>query len=153
MGDLERLVAIEAIKFLKARYFRFVDTQAWDEFRALFAADATLFFPENVQQPVTVEAFMQSIPAALAGGVTIHRGYMPEIEIRSEDSAHAIWAMEDHLFFPPGVPGIANAGEIHGAGHYRETYVRRNGNWVIQTLELTRLRLEVVAKPRSVTIA
>jgi len=38
LGPLERLVAIEEIKTLKARYFRFVDTKQWDDLRACFTA-------------------------------------------------------------------------------------------------------------------
>lgn len=150
MQDLDRLVAIEAIKALKARYFRYVDTQFWNDFRKIFADDATLFFPENNPDPVTIDNFMPGVAAALKGGISIHHGHMPEIEIMTLDTARAIWPMDDHLFFPPDVPGIANASEIRGAGHYHETYVRQNGNWLIKTLKLTRLRLQVIPKARMV---
>lgn len=40
MSDLERLVAIEEIKNLKARYFRAMDTGDWDVLQTVFATDA-----------------------------------------------------------------------------------------------------------------
>ena len=152
MESIEILLAIEAIKLLKARYFRFVDTKDWSSFRKLFADDATLFFPENEAVPGTIDDFMRLVPDALAGGVTVHQGYMPEIEILNPVAARSIWAMDDYLFFPPGVTGIAGAAEIRGTGHYHETYTRLNGAWLFQTLVLTRLRLEVIPGPRSVAL-
>lgn len=150
MDDIRRLAAMEEIKILKARYCRFVDTQDWPAFRALFADDATLFFPENYDQAATIDAFMEGVGPALEGGVTVHHVMAPEIEILDEDNACAIWAMQDALYFPPGVRGLAGAGEIHGAGHYHETYVRRGGKWLFASVRLSRLRLAVQAQPRRV---
>ena len=45
MSILERLVALEDIKFLKARYCRFVDLKLWDDFEQLFLLDATFEAP------------------------------------------------------------------------------------------------------------
>ena len=39
-SPVDTLLAIEAIKQLKARYFRFMDVHDWDEFRTLFTEDA-----------------------------------------------------------------------------------------------------------------
>ena len=61
----------------------------------------------------------------------MHHCHTPEIEITAPDRARAIWAMEDWLFFPGG-------GSLHGAGHYHETYEKRDGSWVITSLHLTR---------------
>ncbi|MBV8293710.1 MAG: hypothetical protein JOY55_18210, partial [Mycobacterium sp.] len=33
--------------------------------------------------------------------------------------------------------------ELHGAGHYRETYEKQHGTWRIKTLHLTRTILKV----------
>jgi SnoaL-like domain len=48
MNDLQRLLAIEAIKNLKARYFRSVDTKDWDGFKAVFAPDALFDISQDV---------------------------------------------------------------------------------------------------------
>ena len=151
MSEFDQSTAIRAIKLLKARYFRFVDTQAWPQFRALFADDATLFFPENSPSPVSIDMFMPHVTAALKGGTSIHHGHTPEIELMTENTARGIWAMEDWLFFPPDVAGIAAASEIHGWGHYHETYFRIGQVWLFQTIKLTRLKLDVKLKSRTVT--
>ena len=36
MDRLERLEAIEAIRNVKARYFRLIDTKQWEELRGVF---------------------------------------------------------------------------------------------------------------------
>ena len=38
---------IEAIRQLKARYFRFVDTKQWDRWGDLFTEDAVFHVPVN----------------------------------------------------------------------------------------------------------
>jgi len=67
--------------------------------------------------------------------VTVHHGHMPEIELTSETTAKGIWAMQDLLRWPDGR-------ELCGYGHYHETYVRRGGEWRIQSSKLTRLRTD-----------
>ena len=52
----------------------------------------------------------------------------------AEITATGIWAMEDMLFFPDG-------NRLHGAGHYHETYEKRDGGWLIKSLHLTRTLL------------
>ncbi len=44
--------------------------------------------------------------------------------------------MEDHLRWPNGM-------ELHGYGHYHDTYENIDGSWRIKTTTLTRLRLDV----------
>ena len=42
--------------------------------------------------------------------------------------------MEDLLFFPDG-------NRLHGAGHYHETYEKRDDRWLITSLHLSRTLL------------
>ena len=44
---LQRLCDIEAIKQLKARYFRLMDQKRWDDWALVFAKDAHLVVPEG----------------------------------------------------------------------------------------------------------
>ena len=44
--------------------------------------------------------------------------------------------MEDWIIF-------GNGNELHGAGHYRETYEKQDGSWRIKTLHLTRTILKI----------
>jgi len=72
--------------------------------------------------------------------VTVHHGHMPEIELTSPTTATGIWSMEDKLRWPKG----SVIREMHGYGHYRETYERTATGWRIKTLKLTRLRVDTV---------
>ena len=51
MQTPERLLAVEQIRQLKARYFRLLDTKRWDEFEALFSADAVFDMREAAGGP------------------------------------------------------------------------------------------------------
>src|SRR3546814_14020665 len=81
------LLAINEIKSLKARYFRFVDTKDWVGLATLFTPDATMFFPEQQSEPVSAAKAIEFIAQALDGGISIHHGHMPEIEILTPSSA------------------------------------------------------------------
>jgi hypothetical protein len=147
MSDLERLAAIEAIKQLKARYFRSMDTKDWAGLEAVFAPDAELDMRGEAADKskaaeglvvggAKVTAFIRN---AVVDLITVHHGHMPEIEITSPTTAKGIWAMEDLLRWPEG----AAIKTLHGFGHYHETYRRLEDGWRIQTSTLTRLRVDI----------
>ena len=130
----------EAIRQLKARYFRFVDTKHWEGMRELFAADAVIDTTgEGAKALQNLDEFIAVLASMLADVVTVHHGHMPEIEITSPATATGIWAMEDQLWWPDGSP----LRHLHGYGHYHETYVRVDGRWWISTMRLTRLRRDL----------
>lgn len=131
---------IEAIKQLKARYFRCMDTKDWDGFRDVFAPDVTVDTSGddgNVHHGR--DEFLAFLTPILTDVTTVHQGHMPEIMITSDTTATGIWAMEDQLEFGPEGP----INTLHGRGHYHETYVKLDGEWKIQTTRLTRLRLDI----------
>jgi hypothetical protein len=133
---------IEAIKQLKARYFRLMDTKDWGGFRALFAPDVVVDVSADGGGVFEgIDEFIAMLVPTLQHVVTVHHGHMPEIELSSSTTATGIWAMEDRLRFPPET-GLA---ELHGAGHYHETYEKIGSAWHIASLRLTRLRLDVTA--------
>jgi uncharacterized protein (TIGR02246 family) len=132
---------IEAIKRLKARYFRTMDTKDWAGMREVFAPDVLIDTTEDGAPLVEGrDAFLEFLEPTLADVTTVHHGHMPEIELTSETTATGIWAMEDHLWWPDGSP----LQHLHGYGHYHETYVKLPEGWRIQTLKLTRLRRDFV---------
>jgi hypothetical protein len=148
MNLLETLFAVEQIRTLKARYFRFVDTKKWNELRALFTDDATVFFPEGFDAPRPIPEAMKFIAEVLDSPVvSVHSGYMPEIEIVDQDHAKAIWPMQDHMYWSSEKQNPFGVSEVHGAGHYHETYRREHGQWRISSLKLTRLRRAIVPLP------
>lgn len=135
-----KLVEIEAIKQLKARYFYCMDNQDWEGLRSqVFMPDCQLLFSQMRPEPfIGCDDFLEILIPFLDGVTTIHHGHMPIIELTSPLTATGIWAMEDILFLPAGkVEGIQ--GRVHGYGHYHETYSKSAEGWRIQTTELKRL--------------
>jgi uncharacterized protein (TIGR02246 family) len=139
-GDLQRLLDIQEIEQLKARYFRALDTKAWDAFGDVFAPDAVLEVPEAAMVSEGRAAIVAGVSAALVGTTTVHHGHMPEIELTGRDTARGVWAMADYVEWPPGPDG-ARVG-LQGYGHYHEEYTRRDGRWRIQRSRLERLRID-----------
>jgi len=132
----DKMEALEAIKQLKARYFRTMDTKDWAGMRQVFTDDVVVDTSESGGGIVRgADELIEFLRATLQDVVTVHHGHMPEIEITSPATATGIWAMEDFLRWPDG-------GELHGFGHYHETYERIGGAWRIKTLKLTRLRTD-----------
>jgi uncharacterized protein (TIGR02246 family) len=132
---------IEAIKQLKARYFRAMDTKDWDGMRQVFTDDVMVDTTASGGDVVRGgDEFMAFLSATLDGVITVHHGHTPEIELTSASTARGIWAMEDMLRWPDGT-------ELHGYGHYHESYVRAGGEWRISETTLTRLRMDVTPAP------
>ena len=127
------LADVEAIRQVKARYFRFLDTKDWSAFRSLFTDDAEIEVSADGAGVVSgADTIVEGIATALDGVVTVHQGTNPEIHVDG-DEATGVWAMADHLEFPDGTV-------MRGAGHYEERYRRVDGDWRIAGFRLTRLR-------------
>ena len=144
-SELDRLLAMEEISQLKARYFRYLDTKDWTGIASLFTDDAEAVYNvvddsglgtlnEPVTGPEAIAAFIRNGVETL---VTVHHGHMAEIELTSPSTATAIWAMEDILQRPEDEVDV-----VHGFGHYHETYQKVGDEWRIKTLRLTRLRVD-----------
>ena len=124
---------IEAIKQLKARYFRTMDTKDWDGMRQVFTDGVVMDTSESGGGVVTgADEFMAFLRDVLADAVTVHHGHMPEITLTSDTTATGVWAMEDTIRWPDGT-------KLHGFGHYHETYEKQDAGWRIKTMTITRL--------------
>jgi hypothetical protein len=135
---------IQAIMQLKARYFRYLDTQNWESLVTVFTPDAKVAFPEIDVVYDSGGAFVEFARNTMAGVVSVHQGYLPEIEIISADRARGIWAMTDDLDAPGGMPQSGGKPvRMRGAGHYHDEYVKLDGAWRISASTLHRLRLDV----------
>jgi uncharacterized protein (TIGR02246 family) len=132
---------IEAIKQLKARYCRTMDTKDWPAMRRVFTDDVTMDTTDSGGNVMTgADDFLTFLVQAIGDVVTVHQCHTPEIELTSPTTATGIWAMEDLLRF-------ADGSELHGYGHYHETYRAREGDWRISSSTLTRLRMDFTPVP------
>ncbi|MBI3223668.1 MAG: nuclear transport factor 2 family protein [Mycolicibacterium cosmeticum] len=138
----------EAIRQLKARYCRFLDTKDIEAWKTVFAHDVVVKLDMAISTGGAdgqtapdlhgLDEFLPVVLGGVEGAQTKHHCHTPEITLTSDTTAAAIWAMEDLLLFP-------NGGQLFGAGHYHETYEKRAGNWVITSLHLTRTILQFTA--------
>ena len=127
---------IEAIKQLKARYFRTMDIKDWAGMRRVFADDVVMDTTESGGGVIAgADEFLAFLEPTLRDVVTVHHGHMPEITLTSATTATGTWSMEDMLRWPDGT-------EMHGYGHYHETYAKVDEEWRITTSTLTRLRTD-----------
>ena len=134
--DANRLADLEAIKQLKARYFRLMDTKQWVLWGDVFCEDCSMQSgPPDTPAVRGREQIVRYVRGFIENVITVHHGHMPEIEFTGPDSAKGIWAMYDQLRGPGFV--------LDGWGHYHETYRRdADGRWRIAGTRLTRLRVE-----------
>ena len=127
---------IEAIKQLKARYCRAMDLKDWVAYREVFTDDVTMDTSASGGGVITgADEFLAFLTETLRDVVTVHHCHMPEIDVTSSSEASGVWAMEDMLRFGNGM-------ELHGYGHYHETYRNDGNGWRIASSRLTRLRMD-----------
>lgn len=142
MDGLARLEAIEAIRALKARYFRLMDTKQWDALAGVFTRDLKVLTPEGAIYVEGGPAYAKSLRHSLERAVSCHQGLTAEIEVLDDRNATGVWAMQDVIEWHYAHPRMGWKA-ILGRGHYHETYRIEDGAWRIATLTLTRLRLDI----------
>jgi hypothetical protein len=148
MDDIARLIAIEEIRQLKARYFRLMDTRDFDAMAYVFCKDAVFDCTEGSRVmpvggawkgefgPIVKgrDAIIGWIRQAFLNRTSVHHGHCHEITIESETAARGIIAMEDYI------RGLDRETKLlHAAGHYHERYRFEDGAWRIAETKLTRL--------------
>ena len=157
MDAIERLLAIEAIKQLKGRNFRLLDTKDWAGLSTIFSEDAvfdaraalSLDGPgQSGPSPESAEwiyrgrdAIVAFMRAAIGASLTCHHGHCHEIELLSPTEAQGVIAMEDQIFDASGGAPVLT---LHGCGHYHETYRKTQDRWEISSSRLSRLYVAVM---------
>ena len=154
MDILNRLLAIEEIKQLKARYFRMVDSQNPEGWVDVFTPDGVLDLrysyqglsadspPQNEDLPganvyTGHEVLLELARQGMGENITAHHGHTPEIDIKNDNEAEGIWAMEDNIWSKRDAPSFY----LHGFGHYEERYRKLDDGWRIAYCKLTRIYL------------
>lgn len=137
------LVELEAIKRLKYRYVRLIDTKGWDELETLFVPDATATYSDGKYSFEGRDAIMAFLRESMASTnmLTSHKVHQPEIALEPPDRAEATWALEDvviHLDYNL---------RISGAAFYTDRYVKVDGEWRIESTGYERVYEEM--QPRA----
>jgi 3-phenylpropionate/cinnamic acid dioxygenase small subunit len=144
-----RLLDIEEIKHLKARYFRLLDAKDWDAWPHVFAEDLEFVYVDlavqhvpdaAVRQPdgtavIGRDALVAHIIEAMAPVTTVHHGHMPEITLIDDDTAVGRWGLTNYCEYPTSDGSMA---WMSGYGRYRDVYVRTADGWRIKRSEFYR---------------
>lgn len=152
MDLAEKLYAMEQVRQLKSRYFRFLDGKDMAGMQTIFCTDAVF----DARAAMSVDgkgeggraaesndwvwtgrdAIVAAIAKACEGIHTVHHGHGHEVEILGPGQAIGVIAMEDQLW-----DGTDQSAKLimHGCGHYHEDYRIEDGVWRIARSRLTRL--------------
>jgi len=141
MGSQEELEArmrlledIEAIKRLKAQYWRSQDQKRPDELAECFCKDALMDFDtEGVFRGV--ETIISSYKDSLLQKhlLTTHHGHSPEINITSDTTATGKWALRFER-----INTLKNT-VTQAAGFYEDEYAKEDGHWRIRVSRFSTL--------------
>ena len=134
MEEIERLVAIEAIKQLKGRYQRAVDTKDWDLMRSVLAPDARSIYSDGKYSFEGRDAIVKFLSDGLGSTQiqSMHHAHTPEIEVLGDTTARGTWYLEDFVISAHPSEAMPNGTVMHGTGIYIDEYVKIDGDWLIQ---------------------
>jgi hypothetical protein len=143
MDKVDILWAREQIKETKAKYFRYTDLRMTEDFLGVFTEDLVWTWLGDDNETVLARFnsrqefgdYLESIKEKRLAGFSVHHGHTVEIDVHDEDTASAIWSMQDYL----RVPGDKN---FMGYGHYHEDYRRVGERWLISRCTLTRIHVD-----------
>ena len=150
MDALKQLVEIEAIKQLKARYQRAVDTKDWELMRSVLAPNARSVYSDGkyaFEGRDEIVDFLAN-PKGLGNEeiVSTHHAHTPEIEITGETTAKGLWYLEDFVITKLPSEGAPNGTVLHGTGIYIDEYVKIDGEWLIQQTGYERIYEDIQSR-------
>lgn len=121
--------AIEAIKQVKYRYLRALDTKNWDEFAATLTDDVAADYGASLgktqhftDRASLVDYMRSSLPPDV---ISEHRVTHPEITLDGTDTAWGIWYLQDRVIV------AEHDLMLFGAAFYHDRYRRTGDGWKI----------------------
>ena len=131
MADLQE---IEAIKRVKYRYLRALDTKHWNDFADTLTEDIVGDYgssaggssagkPLHFTNRADLVEFMRT--AMPAGVITEHRVSHPEITLDDSGEAEGTWYLQDRVIVPE------HDFMLYGAAFYSDRYRRTADGWKI----------------------
>ncbi len=131
LSGIEKLMALEEIKRLKAQRDRAADTKDWALYESLHAPDHVSENGDYGRWTSAAE-MIANTRKSMEDLITLHHSHTPEIEFETPTKARCVWAMEGMSFWKQG-------GEdcwFQAFGHYFETCEKRQGRWVFTSRSL-----------------
>jgi hypothetical protein len=134
---IRNLEDIEAIRKLKAKYWRCIDRKLFNELEECFTEDVIVDYGPDMQFQGRKEA-LQFFREILGNDsvITVHAGYGAEIEIISDSTAKGVWALSDYVITEPD-------SKMKGWAHYEDEYLKENGKWKKKSTKISRIRQEL----------
>ena len=138
LSDLEKRIRvmedIEAIKKLKAKYFRCVDKKLWEEMEVVLTEDAVADYGMGIELLQGRKAIIEFLKKNLDRDsmISVHQGHNPEIEITSDTTAKGVWVLNDRLI-------IQTIATLNGWRYYEDEYVKVNGEWKKKSTKITNI--------------
>ena len=127
---IRRLEDLEAIRNVKHRYFRCLDSQQWDELRSCFTDDVVTDYEDGHYHLEGIDEAMRFLTESLGGlramgRVAKHTGLHPEIELTSDTTATGHWTLHAFAF-------DARRRELSTqVSYYEDRYRKTGGEWRI----------------------
>ncbi|MCX6000605.1 MAG: nuclear transport factor 2 family protein [Chloroflexi bacterium] len=124
--ESEKRNTFDAIKAVKYRYWRCLDTKSWEELATCFAEDAVADYGPKIKLEGK-KAILKFLQESLARFVGVHHGHDPEIELTGETTAKATWALYNYMIDKQAKGGV------RVGGFYHDEYVKEDGQWRIRS--------------------
>ena len=141
--DIQMLMDMEAIRQLKHRYFRCIDTANVAELAEIFHDDVDVHFVGGTYewQLKGKEQYLGSIGGAFHNqAIGHHNAHHPEIQMLSATEATAIWYLNDHMW------QLDSGIYTRGTALYWDRYLKVDGRWLIRETRYRRI-YEMNGKP------
>jgi bile-acid 7alpha-dehydratase len=132
---IRALEDIEAIKQLKAKYFRCLDNKQWDELSDCFTEHATTHYADGEYQLNGRDQIMTFLKAGLGRSsfFGFHQGHHPEIELITETTAKGAWS--SHYYMIDTDQQLT----MQCGCFYHDTFEKEGGRWRISSVGYTRI--------------
>jgi len=137
---------LEAIKRLKYRYCRCIDTANISELKELFTEDASVRYVGGsyLWEAKGREKILEGIAYSFhAEAIAFHHVNHPEIDLVSPTEAVGVWYLKDWFL------NLREKIITDGSSLYRDRYVKRDGHWLIQHASYERI-FEIVTPVKEI---
>lgn len=127
---------LELIRQLKYAYCRCIDTAGFEELATLFCEDASVRYEGGsyLFEAQGRDTILNALRHAFhSQAIALHHVNHPEITLQSATEATGTWYLKDWFC------DLRNKIVTDGSSLYRDTYVKREGRWLIQRSTYSRI--------------